>query len=72
MNFVITKIVNRKDNLDSWRIHPIGDFYKTLLIIKHHDLKDILTQIVYKDPSITHFLKTLLKEHGESNDYTNT
>lgn len=61
MNFIITKIVNKNEGFISWRVHPIGDFYKTLLIIKQHDLKDLLIQIIDQDPSITHFLTTLLK-----------
>lgn len=61
MNFIITNIFNKESGLNTWRIYPTGNFYKTLLILKHRDLKDILTQIVYKDPSISEFLKNLLK-----------
>lgn len=61
MNFVITKIVNKKEDFVSWRIHPVGDFYKTILILKNPDLRDILTQVICQDPLICYFLKDLLK-----------
>ena len=60
MNFIISKIEFSKDKNVSWRIYPVGDFYKTLLILKHADLKDVLRQIIDEDPEIAHYLKQLL------------
>lgn len=61
MNFIITRICSTTEGSLSWRIYPIGNFYKTLLNIKHHDLKDILKQIIDQDPEIIDFIKTLIK-----------
>jgi len=62
MNFIITRIVNKKESCISWRVHPVGDFYKTLLIIKQQDLHDLLVQITYQDIATKIFLEYLLKE----------
>ena len=61
MNFIITKIQSTNEYTVTWRIHPSGNFYKTIVILKQHDLKDLLIQIIDQSPSTVNFLKTLLK-----------
>lgn len=61
MNFIIKKQKSSQDKHPTWRLFPTGDFYKTLLILKHTDLKDVLRQIIDEDPEIANYLWNLLK-----------
>ena len=60
MNFIIKKQKSSWDKYVTWRLFPVGDFYKTLLILKQQDVKDIISQIIDEDPEIAHYLKQLL------------
>jgi len=61
MNFTITKLINPINKHITWRISPADNFFTTLLVLKPHDLKDLLQQIIDQDISIALYLKSLLQ-----------
>jgi len=62
MNFIITKLVNPINKHITWRVSPADNFFTTLLVLKPHDLKDLLQQIIDQDIPIARFLKYLLQQ----------
>ena len=61
MNFIITKLVNPINKHITWRVSPADNFFITLLILKPHDLIELLRQIIDQDSSIANHLKSLLQ-----------
>jgi len=60
MNFIITRLINPINKHITWRISPADNFFTTLLVLKPHDLEELLRQIIDQDPSIYNRLKSLL------------
>jgi len=61
MNFIITKLVNPINKHITWRVSPADNFFATLLVLKPHDLIELLHQIIDQDSSIANHLKSLLQ-----------
>jgi len=49
MQYIITRMESTEGRFVSWRITASGDYYKTLLVLKDQDMKDLLKQIAEQD-----------------------